>query len=423
LAAVAVLFSAALPTAAQKFQPQKILFQGAPEYSNQELMVAAGLQKGATLAFADMKEHSKMLLDTGIFENVSFKFDGVDLTYTVVPAENLFAVRVENLPLPSGADLDAALHNRLPLYHGKVPSEGKLTEAVSHALEQMLADKGIKVDVVVLPYTDQKLRKVTAMSFSIIALPVRVGAIHFEKPPSPALQAQLKLVTDHESGTAFGSQDSATSIERAIELFYTDEGYAAVKVHAAPSGDPLVTEAAIDVPFAVTIDEGRRYKLGSIHLPPNLLVPQAEIDKIATASASRSNGQTLRDAWFLIASRYKARGYLDVAVTPHPELDEATGTVNYTVEVNPGPVFHLAFVKFLNVSDELRSHLMRVWQMMPGAPFDESYLSGFMVQAQKDDPVLMRSLSGVGASYENAVNHQTHEVNCVIHFKKLQPNP
>jgi len=38
----------------------------------------------------------------------------------------------------------------------------------------------------------------------------------------------------------------------------------------------------------------------------------------------------------MIASRYKSKGYLDCIVTPHPEFDEATDTVNYTVDVVPG---------------------------------------------------------------------------------------
>jgi len=106
-----------------------------------------------------------------------------------------------------------------------------------------------------------------------------------------------------------------------------------------------------------------------------------------------------------------------------PEFDEASGTVNYTVEVEPGPIYHLAFVKFENVSDELRSRLMRVWQMLPGDTFDESYVASFIIRAQKEDMVLMQSLSGVKITYEVRADQQTHEVNCVIHFTKARQTP
>ena len=155
-----VLFASTQPATAQKFQPKTIQFKGAPEYSDQELLAAAGLNMGTVLDFAEMKGHSQKLMDTGLFENVGFKFDGVDLVYTLVPTTNLYPVRLENLPLAPGKELDAALHQRFPLYHGKVPAEGGLTEQVRQALEDMLAAKGIKATVAAVPFTDQKLMQV-----------------------------------------------------------------------------------------------------------------------------------------------------------------------------------------------------------------------------------------------------------------------
>jgi len=43
----ALLFlSSSLPASAQKFLPKTIQFKGDPEYSDQELLTAAGLKKG-----------------------------------------------------------------------------------------------------------------------------------------------------------------------------------------------------------------------------------------------------------------------------------------------------------------------------------------------------------------------------------------
>jgi len=94
-----VLFASGKPASAQKFQPKTIQFKGAPEYSDEELMAAAGLKLGDVLAFDEMKSHSQKLMDTGIFETLGFKFDGVDLVYTLVLHPELYPVRMENLPL------------------------------------------------------------------------------------------------------------------------------------------------------------------------------------------------------------------------------------------------------------------------------------------------------------------------------------
>jgi outer membrane protein assembly factor BamA len=59
-AALALIF-ATHPAGAQKFLPKTIQFKGAPEYSDQELLAAAGLKKGATLTVDEMKSHFQQL--------------------------------------------------------------------------------------------------------------------------------------------------------------------------------------------------------------------------------------------------------------------------------------------------------------------------------------------------------------------------
>jgi len=74
-------FLALGPAAAQKFLPKSIKFQGDPEYSDADLLQAAGLKKGVVLGYAEMQDYSKRLLATGAFATVAFKFDGQDLTF------------------------------------------------------------------------------------------------------------------------------------------------------------------------------------------------------------------------------------------------------------------------------------------------------------------------------------------------------
>lgn len=126
----------------------------------------------------------------------------------------------------------------------------------------------------------------------------------------------------------------------------------------------------------------------------------------------------MRLARELIASRYHSKGYINFAMTSHQDFDEAAGTVNYTVDFNPGPVYHPAPLKFDNVSEDLRKPLMRNWQMFPGDPYDESYVPGFIYKAQTSDPVLMRALAGVKVSYDVRADPVTHDVSLVIRLER-----
>ena len=414
--AAGILFAGSIPLAAQKFQPKTIQFEGDPEYSDLELLAVSGLKPGVVVSSPELNDRSKLMMDTGMFDSLTYKFDGADLIFSLIPASLLYPIRLENLPLTPGPGLDAKLHDRFPLYHGKVPAEGGLLESVRAALEDMLAAQGIKATVTALPFGEAGTRKVSAMNFSIATPQVRVGALQLQGV-SPSMMPGVKNLADHTVGAPFDTANSTTNIEVAFATFYADDGYAAVKVHAVQSGEPVIDPGAVDVPFTVTVEEGRLYKLGAIRLPPGSLASQAEIDK-ATGARAMVKGVITRAIWDSIAARYKSKGYIDITMTPHPQFDEAAGIVNYTVDFNPGPVYHLALVKFDNVSDDLRKLLMRNWTMFPGDPFDETYVSNFILNAQTSDPVLRRTLSGVKVSYDVHADPVSHDVNLLIRLER-----
>ncbi len=418
LLAALVVLAAPHPAAAQKFLPRTIQFQGDPEYTNQELLDAAGLKKGVVLSYGDMQDYSKRLLDSGVFASVAFKFDGQDLIFLLTPSTDLYPIRLENLPVTPGKDLDAKLHEQIPLYHGKVPADGGLAESVRAALEKMLAGEGLQATVVATTAADLSTHKVVAVSYSITTPPVLVGVTRIDGA-SLQLQARVQSVVAEAARNPFSTADSADNLARAMQQFYGDLGFAAAKVQVARAGNPALQSGAIVVPFSIHVEEGRIYQVTTIHLPPGTPVTQEEIDQaLNPAPGGPPIGVRVRSIWMLISSRYHQKGNLDCKITPHANFNDADATVSYDVDVDPGPVYHLAFVKFDNVSDDLRTLLIHNWQMMPGDPFDESYVASFIVKVQQQDPVLRRSLAGVRVTYNVTANPDTHEVNVVIRLEK-----
>jgi outer membrane protein assembly factor BamA len=169
LLTLVALLSASLPSAAQRFQTKSIQFNGAPEYSDQELLDAAGLKVGMALTSDEVKEHSQKLMDSGVFDNLTFKFDGQNLVYTLTPSTSLLPIYLTNLPFTLDNDLNAKLHERFPLYHGKVPGDGGLTDQVRQALEGMLAARGIQAVIVAAPSQDPVTHKVARAYRHILA--------------------------------------------------------------------------------------------------------------------------------------------------------------------------------------------------------------------------------------------------------------
>lgn len=416
--AAALVVTASMRLAGQQFQPKSIQFKGDPEYSHQELMAAAGLKPGALLSYAEMNDHSKLLMDTGVFASLAFQFNGQDLIYELTPNTELVPVRFDNLPLTPGKELNDTLHAQFPLFHGDVPSEGGLAEDVRAGLERILAAHGIHAAIMATTVVDTHLRRVTAVNYTITSPPV-VVTVSDVKGASTSYQAEVEGVAQDAAKTPFSAENSEGNLERAIETFYEDRGYAAVKVHAERSGEAVVSSDSIAVPFSVAIDEGKVYKVGAVHLPAGIPLTQADVDKlVAPRVGGPPAGVRLRGLWSLIATTYRSKGNLDCKVTPHPQLDDANDVVNYDVEVDPGPVYHLGFVKFDNVSDQMRTLLIHNWEMLPGDPFDESYVSNFIMKIQQTDPVLKRSLAGVKVKFDADADPHSHDVNVVIRLER-----
>ncbi|WP_162601655.1 hypothetical protein [Occallatibacter savannae] len=179
--------------AAQKFQPKSIQFKGAEGYSDEDLISAAGLKKGVVMDYAEMNDRTKQLLDTGLFSTLAFKFDGQNLIFTLTPATNLYPIHLDNLPLDQGAELDAKIHNLVPLYYGKLPSEGGITEAVRGALEKILAEQGFQATVTAIPGT--VAGQGSTVHFSISAPPVFVGSIQPTANSKPLDQGAFDIVS------------------------------------------------------------------------------------------------------------------------------------------------------------------------------------------------------------------------------------
>lgn len=414
----AALVAAAFPIDAQQFVPKSIQFKGDPDHSTEEMLAASGLKKGAVLTYAQMNDVSKRLMDTGMFASLTFKFDGQDLIFQLTPSDQLLPIHLDNLPIAPGTDVDAKLHQQFPLYHGKISSDGDMMEQVRAAIEKILGDQGIKATILATQGADPKTRHVSSIHYTIASPPVQIQVSKIDGASSD-LQEKLGGISKEAAKTPFDIDNSAPGIEHLFTVFYQDRGFAAVKVVASRAGNPIPGPDAIVVPFDVHIEEGRVYKIGTVHLPDNAPVTAAEVAKtLAAAPNGPVEGVRVRTLWTLIASRYRSKGYLDCKLTPTPHFDESSATVNYDLAVDPGPVYHLGFVKFDNVSDDVRVLLMRNWQLMPGEPFDEAYVGTFIPTVQKRDPQLRATLNNVKFSFDATADPQTHDVNVVIHLAK-----
>lgn len=401
----------------QTLTPQAIHFDGAPGYSDAELKDAAGLKEGQSYSSDDLNKHAQLLMDTGLFAKVGYKFDGTALDYSLAFNTQVFPVLLTNLPLEAGPNLEAQLRQQVPLYHGKVPAEGSLLEGVRSAFQRMLTEQGLHVRVTSNPVGDPATNSVSGIAFGIDSPPVVVGPIRFFGV-SAGMNSKVDQV-ERMAGSRFDAGRSAASLQAEVESIYAGDGFAAARVKVKQQSKPVDTEEAIRVPFDVVVEEGTAYKLGSVQFAADVPVSQTEIEAAAGPRSKFSPDTAyVQSLTALVDTALKSKGYLDCTVSAQAIPDDKAGAANYTIHANPGPVYHLGFVKFEGISDDVHTLLMKNWQMLPGDPYDEAYPSNFMLKAQHGDPQLRNALAGLKASYDVHTDPVDHIVNLSIRLEK-----
>jgi outer membrane protein assembly factor BamA len=402
LVGVAMLFAAAVATA-QKFQPAAIEFKGADDFTNQELMDAAGLKLGMALSSDDVNAHAKLLMSSGMFASLGFRTDGDKLIIELVPVTELYPVKMGNLPLAGGEALDARLHVLCPLYHGKIPAEGGLTDDVKKALESMLAEQKIKATVTATPQAGTGPNPVTAMRMDIASPPVLVGDFK-EEVGSNTLDEPAQRMLARQTGSPFDSEGTASQVEADLKNHYLDLGYLEAEIHVKPRLPAMVTATDIRVPMTLSVTTGPMYRLAGVVLAPDVVVTQAEFDHqsqihpggIADAPHVRAN-------WDFLQRQYHNRGMMKANVIATPTFDHDKDSVSYLVTVDPGPIYMMGKLSLENVTDELSAEMLKQWKMAAGTVFNEGAIMNFFATGD-EDPSLARTFALSNCKYVLKLN-------------------
>lgn len=411
----AVCLAMVLPAVSQSFRPKSIHFRGAEAYSDQDLMSAAGLQTNSVLSTADVNARTQKLMDTRLFDGLSYKFDGINLVFDVKLSAQLYPIRLGNVPLTPGPDLDAKIRQRVPLYRGKVPSDGGLLNDVRVAMEGILKEQSISATIQTTPYGVQGQNSVSAINFTIISPQVILGEI---RPDGGVLDPDAQKVLASVSGAAYDCEDSAAAIKQDVGEVYRAKGYLETQVEATQLATLSVGADTLRIPFRVSVTPGSLYKVSSIQLAPDMFVSQAEFDKQAqTHSGDIANSEHIGENWHFIERQYHNRGYMKARVTPISTLDHEHATVSYAVTAVPGPIYTMGKLAIENVSDDLRAAILKAWKMPEGSVFNEGAILGFFA-THGVNPQLERIFAAVKVKYVLQVNDEARTVDTTIRLEK-----
>jgi len=401
---------------AQTFSIPSITFEGAPAYSQTDLLKVAGLTPGSTSTQEGLQAAAQHLSDTGLFSDINFASNEQGLVFTLKPMQdsNLLPASFANFVWWSSEQINSALKTTVPLYTGVIPLTGKMQDSIIAALKSMLATKGVTTaNIVAIPASTQPGTTASSIRFEIESPQVRVHSIALPHI-SPLLQPQLDKVIKEHVGKPFIEATTPADISSQLTEIYRNDGYLDATVVDITHAPPKATPTGINIDLTATIHEGAPYHVsqltweGSEVMSTELFNKQAKLKPEDLASQA-----ALKETLAILAHAYYIKGFQDARVEAPPTLDAATHHVTYTIHVTPGPQYRIKTIQAIGLSDDQRKQFVSAWHMNPGDFYDVNYVTEFL-----HNNSALQSLSGYSATYDAIADPNTHLVDLTITFAK-----
>jgi outer membrane protein assembly factor BamA len=371
---------------------------GSKRFTSDEIAAASGLPMGTIAHEEDFKKAARQLGESGAFSNVAYTYSysstGTRLEFQVTDAGKFVFARFTDFVWFTDEDLLQKIHERVPLFKGELPANGRLPDQVSDVLQALLVENGIPGHVDYLR-NNSKSEQLESFDYKVAGVSIR---IHQAKFPGagpdelPLLQAAAEKLIDLEYSREF----MANFIQHALLPIYREHGYLRASCRAAqpkvvrPSApdpsDNRTKPSFVDVIFPVA--PGVQYKITRWDWSGNKAIPSDKLEPFLHIKAGQTaNTVQLDNDLRAVQQLYGSLGYVLATIKVNAEFDDAAETVVFHLLVNEDAVFHMGELEFRGIDNNLTAQLRAAWKLRPGDVYDSTYLKEFLPQAQKLLPV------------------------------------
>ena len=387
--------------------------KGLEHFTERDVVSASGLRLGQFAGEEEFKQATQKLGETGLFTqlNYSYKYStaGCDLELQVAENDHLVPIIFDNFVWFSDDELLRMLRERVPLFDGRVPGGGHLTDQIADALGSILEQRKIAGRVEYM--AAGPLNVIESYDYKLSMHAVVIRNVDFPGAATeeiPALQTAAKAIS---------GQDYLRTKMRAQEKFnfmpvYHVQGY--LKAQFAEAQAKVAEDGAqtlVDVSFPVT--PGLKYKLTEVNFSGNNVFPAEKLrELIHLKTGEPANSVELADDLQQIHKLYGTKGYLFAHADAVPTMDDAAATVAYQLNVTEDEMYRMGELNIDGIPPENSKKMLAQWQMKKGDPYDSSYPQRFFSIMYRD--------FGLHGSYDvvpkEAIDRQQKVVNVALHF-------
>lgn len=354
---------------AQTMLARTINFTGATQ-SQQELLALSGLTPGNTLSKDEIDSAAHRLDDSGLFSSVQYSTTPGVLTFTLEASQKaqMQKVRYANFVWYTQAQLNDAVHARLPLFSGSVPANGALKDQVAHTLADLLKQRGVEATVESQGIAGGRL-EYKIVSPRVVVSDIRIDNIRWEGDPVLLSVRQAQLGADYQEDIS--QRAVHDNLAYALkELGFLDEAVGPI-THA----EPKIESSLVSVIMTGTATPGTRYKVSRVTLPePVGTVTAGELQSEHQVKAGGPPSPSLvSNTVARMAFVFQGHGFLDASSSVEASQDSATHTVSYTFLVTPGEVYHMRDLLFAaDLSADQKAKLAQAWKLPSGTVYERA---------------------------------------------------
>ncbi len=350
LAAFALLLPPAVPAFVEEpFVVDDIRVEGAERLEVGTVLNYLPVRAGETFSQDDARRAVRALYDTGLFRDVALYREGDILVVEVderpaiteINIDGDFSIEEEDLlrsleqiGLARGRIFDRSLFAQIgQVLREQMYSRGKYAMELETDVRELDQDR-VAIDITLREGRTARIRQINI-----------IGNEAFS-------DAELKDLMDSAVPGPLSLWSSADEYSRTqlegdledIRSHYLNRGYADFSIS---SSQVTITPDRKEIYISINIDEGERYKFGSIEIQGDLPVPMEELeDRIVIREGDAFSRQLLIESRSGIADRLADDGYAFANINIIPRSNTEERRVDVRFDVEPGKKVHVRRISF-----------------------------------------------------------------------------
>ncbi len=394
----AFFFSLALavPTYSQTATLKEIRAEGVKTFSQAQVASLSGLQIGSPVGRQELQDAADLLLRSGLFAKVNYKFDthnnDVAVTFQVEEAPRL-PVSYDNFPWFDDSELTDAIRKDFPFYDGTLPEGGTLVDLAGNSLAAFLNSHGLKAEVQHFVLANPLIDG-SEQEFQIVGVTQTIASVEFS---DPAMKDNL-AVQQHLSeirGKPYSRLTIDVFLAEAIRPIYLEKGLLQAKIGPASvrlSGDPnkRFPEA---IPVYVPCTPGPVYHWKDVQWQGNVAASSELLTRAMRMKAGDvADGMNIEGGWDRVREEYGHLGFLDAKVEPAAKYDDEAHTVSYTVKIEEGRQYRYHDMTITGMSETGERMIRDAWPLKAGDIMDKTVFEQFLLKLEAHREVIFRDL-------------------------------